>query len=119
MNTATLVENQMVVGAARAYELSLGHDVSQTAWLMAEERVTADVDGLIESLDTFGRDHASGEKVLRDPMRISKADDADLVHALLIAKTDADIRACRDELVRRHLDRNAERIARLASEYEL
>lgn len=118
MNTAAL-ENPMVIGAARAYELSLGNDTSQTAWLMAQDRVLADVEDFANNLATLGRDHASGDKVLRDPMRISNAEDDDVLHALLIAKTDSDLRACRDELVRRHLDNNSERIARLASEYAL
>lgn len=78
-------------------------------------RVLSDVESFVQQLEGC-TGHVDSDFILRVPGRLLQADDAVVLHALLTATDDAHIRACRDELVRRYLQRSENHVQRLAGE---
>ena len=84
---------------------------------LAQARVLADIEGFHEQLEITGSAYCTSEFELRVPGRLLQASDAVVLHALLTATDDDDIRAARDLLVQRYIKREDARVLRLANEY--
>lgn len=91
-----MLQNAMVIGAAAAYEATLGADVNSLHTQLARERILADLDGLTDWLGAacVGRSNVSSERALRMPHRLDEADVPTILHAAIACAEKDDAADC-------------------------
>jgi len=112
---AAAIENPVARGAAKAYEASLSPEVTELHAECATRAVLAHVEGWTDDLaaECMGFAAVDIDHAVRIPGRLLDAESAVVFHVMMTATEPADFMAARDELTRRHLKANAERIKRL------
>lgn len=107
-----------MANAAALDRQQFGAEVTDSHHATAIEAVLADMDTFCDYVgsECWNQDNVNSDSVLSPRRSIEQATTAEVLHCLLTATADEHIRACRDELVRRHLANKADYIARKAGE---